>query len=285
MKKFLVGVLFLSTLVSCGKKAEKQIASLELTGDSLQMVLAERDSILNGALYALSDISSTLNEIKIQEGMVVASAELGKSDEATIKEDLQVLAQRLKDKRKVIANLESSTSKLKAANVRIDGLTKLIDELNIQLEQRDKTITGMLANISDLKAEVARLNQDLSVVTTTNEQMGRQIDDQTTELNTAYYIVGQEKALLEAGILVKKGTINRTLVINSDINKSLLTKIDIRSVDRIEVKGKKVDIIGGFPTSTYELQEGDGRQLVEAVVIKNKTEFWANGRILVIAYK
>lgn len=285
MKKILVGVLFLSTLVSCGRKAERQIASLELTGDSLQMVLAERDSILNGALYALSDISSALNEIKIQEGLVVASAELGKSDEATIKEDLQVLSQRLKDKRKVIANLQGATSKLKAANVRIDGLTKLIEELNIQLEQRDKTINAMLANISDLKAEVARLNQDLSVVTSTNEQMGKQIDSQTTELNTAYYIVGEEKALLDAGVLVKKGAVNRTLVINPDINKSLLTKIDIRSVDRIEVKGKKVDIIGGFPTSAYKLQEGDGRKFVEAVVITNKTEFWTNGRILVIAYK
>lgn len=281
----LIFVLFM-TIVSCGRKQkEAAIASLAISNDSLMRIVENRDSIMNDALFTISDISASLAAIKAKEGVVISNVEIGKTSKEQIKEDLEMISRLLDQKKEAFAKLSKATSQLKSANVKIDGLNKLIEQLRAELADRDKTITSMLENIDNLKQQIQLLSKDVERVNRDNAQLDRVLTETTDNLNTAYYIVGSEKELISSGVLEKKGGIARTLVVNPNVDKSKLVKIDIRSLDRVEIKGKRVEIIGSFPSSSYTLVEGEGRKAVEALVIDDKAEFWKNSKVLVISYK
>lgn len=285
MKKIVFAALIAMFATSCGREKEQQITLLTVSNDSLQVVLAARDSVLNEALFALSDISSTLSDIKRQESIVVSKSELGKSDEAQVKEDLEILAQRLSDQRKAIATLKKNTALLKKANINIAGLEKLMNELRSQIEERDATIKAMLGNIDDLNNQIIKLNTELSDANKTSEMLSNVVSDQENELNKAYVAVGSTKELLDRGILIKKGFGNKTLAVNPNLDKSQMTVIDIRETGVIDLAGKNAEIIGSFPVGSYKFVSGQERNTVSKLRITDADTFWENSRVLVITFK
>lgn len=285
MKKIVFAALIAMFATSCGREKEQQITLLIVSNDSLQVVLAARDSVLNEALFALSDISSTLSDIKRQESIVVSKSELGKSDEAQVKEDLEILAQRLSDQRKAIATLKKNTALLKKANINIAGLEKLMNELRSQIEERDATIKAMLGNIDDLNNQIIKLNTELSDANKTSEMLSNVVSDQENELNKAYVAVGSTKELLDRGILIKKGFGNKTLAVNPNLDKSQMTVIDIRETGVIDLAGKNAEIIGSFPVGSYKFVSGQERNTVSKLRITDADTFWENSRVLVITFK
>ncbi len=285
MKKIVLALMVTALFASCGNDKKQQIATLTTSNDSLQVVLAARDSILNEALFALSDISSTLSDIKRQESIVVSQSELGKSDEAQIKEDLELLSERLSQQRKAIARLNKNTELLKQANINISGLEKLIKELRLQIEERDTTIKAMLENIDDLNNQIVKLNSDLSDANRESEILSGVVSEQDIELNKAYVAVGTVKDLTDKGIIIKKGMGSKTIALNPELDKSELSLIDIREVSTIQIKGRNPEIIGSFPAGTYELVAGTERNYVEEIKINDVDGFWKNSRVLVIVTK
>ena len=285
MKKIILIALAAVAVVSCGRRNRDRIAVLSVSNDSLQTVLAARDSVLNEALFALSDISSSLSDIKRQEAIVVSESELGKSDEAQIKEDLELLSQKLSDQRKAIARLNKNTALLKEANLNIAGLEKLITELQGQINERDTTIKAMLANIDDLNNQILILNTDLSNAYATADILSATVDGQETELNKAYVAIGTAKELLDRGILVRRGIGNKTLALNPSLDRSEMSVIDIREVNSIDLTGKNAEIIGSFPETSYRFADGDKRGTVTSLQITDSAEFWKNSRVLVVIFK
>ncbi len=285
MKKIILIALAAVAVVSCGRRNRDRIAVLSVSNDSLQTVLAARDSVLNEALFALSDISSSLSDIKRQEAIVVSESELGKSDEAQIKEDLELLSQKLSDQRKAIARLNKNTALLKEANINIAGLEKLITELQVQINERDTTIKAMLANIDDLNNQILILNTDLSNAYATADILSATVDGQETELNKAYVAIGTAKELLDRGILVRRGIGNKTLALNPSLDRSEMSVIDIREVNSIDLTGKNAEIIGSFPETSYRFADGDKRGTVTSLQITDSAEFWKNSRVLVVIFK
>ncbi len=285
MKKIILIALAAVAVVSCGRRNRDRIAVLSVSNDSLQTVLAARDSVLNEALFALSDISSSLSDIKRQEAIVVSESELGKSDEAQIKEDLELLSQKLSDQRKAIARLNKNTALLKEANINIAGLEKLITELQGQINERDTTIKAMLANIDDLNNQILILNTDLSNAYATADILSATVDGQETELNKAYVAIGTAKELLDRGILVRRGIGNKTLALNPSLDRSEMSVIDIREVNSIDLTGKNAEIIGSFPETSYRFADGDKRGTVTSLQITDSAEFWKNSRVLAVIFK
>ncbi len=285
MKKIILIALAAVAVVSCGRRNRDRIAVLSVSNDSLQTVLAARDSVLNEALFALSDISSSLSDIKRQEAIVVSESELGKSDEAQIKEDLELLSQKLSDQRKAIARLNKNTALLKEANINIAGLEKLITELQGQINERDTTIKAMLANIDDLNNQILILNTDLSNAYATADILSATVDGQETELNKAYVAIGTAKELLDRGILVRRGIGNKTLALNPSLDRSEMSVIDIREVNSIDLTGKNAEIIGSYPETSYRFADGDKRGTVTSLQITDSAEFWKNSRVLVVIFK
>lgn len=288
MKKIVVIACSLLLMASCmnnSKKKDAVIEGMSIKTDSLENIITSKDSVINDALMTISDISASINDIKQREGLIVSQAELNKVPKDQIKNDLEEISAILKQNKERIAKLERTSAALAKANIKIDGLTKLVEEMSKQLQERNAVIAEMTANIDNLKAVIASLNKDIDNVTNDNKNLNVTVKEQDSNLHKAYYIVGNEKNLIESGILIKKGIVGRTLVINPELKTDLLTEVDIRNLDRIEIKGKKVEIIGGFPNTSYTLERGDARKEVDALIIKDRKEFWSNSKILVVSYK
>lgn len=288
MKKIFIILVTVVTSFSCGGPSGELTTQqlLDKQKDSMQLILVERDSMLNDVLITVSDVAATLNNIKRQENLLTTNAELGKSSQDQIKEDLVTIQNVLEENRKTIARLEGTSRKLKAANQNITGLTKLVEELKSQLEERDNRIESMMANIDGLNKEVNRLNTEVATVTSSNTAMRQELDVKTEQLHTVYYIVGTEKELLSKGIIVKEGVIFKTAIVNPDIDLALLTKTDYRNIDSITIGAKNVDVIGEFPTTSYTLTNpNEVKKYAEKLVIKDKDTFWGTSKILVISHK
>ncbi len=288
MKRVLVTMACLLAFASCKQKEralEHQNLNLQGVNDSLQYILEQRDSIISDALFTISDISLSLDDIKQKEGVVIESVEIGKAPKVKIKEDLERISAMIEANKKKIASMERTAQDLYDANIKIDGLTKLIQQLKSQIESKDKTINEMLSNIDNLKQQIEQLNSQVDVLVDNNQNLASTLNEATDNLNTAYYIVGDEKMLLADSIILKKGLIGRTLTINPNLDKSKLKKIDIREIEKIDIKGSKVEILGSFPITSYKLTAGQGRGVVDELVIEDATKFWSSDRILVISYK
>lgn len=287
MKRLAAAGFVLLLLTACGgRQKDAKIQILSTQSDSLTLAVAEKDSILNEALFTLSDVSGTLDEIKRRQHIVTTAsedAELTKESRSKIKEDLEAINALLQKNREAIARLQGVSRKLRDANVQVDGLEKLVSELNRQIEERDAEIASLIEQVSKLNIRVETLTQNVTELSQHKAELEGTVEAQSDALNTAYYIVGPEKELLAKGILTKKGAIGRTLAVNPDLNKDLLTRIDIRNVDRIEIGGRKATVVGSYPSASYRLITRD--KVAEALVIRDKDAFWGNSRILVIAYK
>ena len=103
------------------------------------------------------------------------------------------------------------------------------------------------------------------------------------EKNTAYYIVGTRKNLIEQKIIKRKGGflgIGKRSAVSSDSDLQNYTKIDIRKVTEVKLSGKKIKILTSHPSGSYKLI-GDAKKPT-AIQINNPSEFWQKSKFLVI---
>src|SRR6185437_5554951 len=149
------------------------------------------------------------------------------------------LVARVADYEKTIVDLQQSTEQQRAAfQTTIDQQTTKIAVLNGEVD----TLSHVSAALSDT---VGRL---------------------TTEVNTAYYIVGTKDELLKKGIIVAEGP-KRFLVVGSrslaparELDPSNFTKIDRRASRTIDLPDGEYQIISRRnPTFAAAKSQKDGR--------------------------
>lgn len=290
MKAFKHTAIFVLAVVltACGGNNQRTSSNegnpLANTIDSLQQVVASRDSILNEVLITVSDISASLDEIKRQEGIVLKQSELNRPSKDKISEDLQMMSSILDSKRKQIASLEKLKAKLSSADAKILGLEKLIEQLNRQIEERDHVIKTLSANIDNLNETINNLNNEVTDLQIDKNRLSKLSAEQKAAAETKYYIVGKEKELIDNGILVRAKGLSRDIKINPNIDKNKLIKINMYDFKEIELSGKKAIVVGNFPTSTYKI-ESLSKKSVDKLVITDVESFWKDNSILVIALR
>ncbi|MEF9949746.1 MAG: hypothetical protein RR980_00775 [Mucinivorans sp.] len=286
MKKILIlaGFVISIAFASCGHKAEMEAASSK--NDSLQMVVDTKDSILNDAFGSIEDISSALSQISEREKIVASTSagEINKTAKERIAENISAISELLQQNRQAISRLASSAKKLKEANVKIAALESLVASLQQQLEDKDAQIAEMSKNLENLKIEIAELKGLNETLSGKNTKLENTVAEQTTEINTVYWIVGQEKSLVKAGVIDKKGFIGRTAVLKNVSNMDNFTKGDLRQIDRITIGQKGVKVVSSHPSDSYVLIAGD-RNVTEELVISDKDAFWKTSKVLVISYR
>lgn len=284
MKKLLL-LAAIATLFACeGNKAE--IAKLDTTNDSLKVVVAAKDSIINEAFINIDEIATTLSLIADREKLVTkqASSEINKTTKEQITDNITAISDLLEKNRKTISALWASTQKLKDANVKIDGLQKLVESLQQQIEAKDADIQALAEQVKSLNIEIANLGTTVTNLSQDKKQLEEKVATQTNQMNEVFYIVGSEKSLKERGIVDKKGFIGRTQTLSSSANMTDFTKGDIRKIERISIGRKGVTIVSSHPANSYMMVEG-AKKVIEELVITDKDAFWRNSKVLVISYK
>ncbi|MCD4735118.1 MAG: hypothetical protein K8R53_03665 [Bacteroidales bacterium] len=287
MKKLFWILLLIPFLFSCNQKEIERLGSVN---DSLVNQANLRDASINEFLEAFNEIQGNLDSIKAKEMMISektkGKTELKKAAKDQINNDINQIYELLLENKKKIASLRSL---LGNRNFQITELEKMVENLSKQIEEKDVEIEQLRADLEKMNIKITKLTQDVEVLTETNlkkdatikDQQG-EIEDKTELLNTAYYIIGNKKELKENNIITKEGGfigIGKTNVLKKDFNEDLFARVDIRKLNKINIKGKKVEIVSSHPSESYTISGDKGNYVLE---IKDHNQFWKSSKHLVI---
>lgn len=277
------------TLISCtNNKVDIMTGQI----DSLSAVLADRTAAYEEMNSCLDIIVAGLDSIEQQEHIIymrkdeVSGRPLSSQE---IKDRIDYLEELLQRHRERIRILEDSL-KLQT-DKRVDALKKIIANQQKQLEEKERTINVLHAEVSKQKAQLKELASNVDALTGDKTRLEEQVTTQEEALgiqdeiiNEGYYIIGKRKELKAAGI------INTTLLGlgRSKVNLAQsalekMKKIDIRTFNNeIAIPSKKVKILSHMPENSYAIISGEGES---KLFIKDPALFWSLSRILVIEIK
>lgn len=283
MKKLFFMVCFAALLMTgCkdGKNAPGQ-ASVQQT-DSLNDVIAQKDSEINEMMGTLNDIEEGFRLINEAENRValLKNGE-GTSKKQNLKENIQFIAERMKQNRELIAKLQKQ---LESSTLKGGQLKKTIENLTAQLEEKDKQLLALREeldkkdiHISELDETIGNLNTNVSNLSADNQQKAETINAQDKQLNTAWYVFGTKKELKGQHIL------EGGKVMNGNFNKNYFTKVDIRNTTEIKLYSKSAKLLTAHPASSYSLTHDASKQYV--LRITNPQIFWSTSKYLVVLVK
>lgn len=263
-----------------GKNAPGQ-ASVQQT-DSLNDVIAQKDSEINEMMGTLNDIEEGFRLINEAENRValLKNGE-GTSKKQNLKENIQFIAERMKQNRELIAKLQKQ---LESSTLKGGQLKKTIDNLTAQLEEKDKQLLALREeldkkdiHISELDETIGNLNTNVSNLSADNQQKAETINAQDKQLNTAWYVFGTKKELKGQHIL------EGGKVMNGNFNKNYFTKVDIRNTTEIKLYSKSAKLLTAHPASSYSLTHDASKQYV--LRITNPQIFWSTSKYLVVLVK
>ena len=257
------------------------LASVQQT-DSLNDVIAQKDSEINEMMGTLNDIEEGFRLINEAENRValLKNGE-GTSKKQNLKENIQFIAERMKQNRELIAKLQKQ---LESSTLKGGQLKKTIDNLTAQLEAKDKQLLALREeldkkdiHISELDETIGNLNTNVSNLSADNQQKAETINAQDKQLNTAWYVFGTKKELKGQHIL------EGGKVMNGNFNKNYFTKVDIRNTTEIKLYSKSAKLLTAHPASSDSLTHDASKQYV--LRITNPQIFWSTSKYLVVLVK
>ncbi len=274
--------LALLLLSACtGKKASPDLGNME-QNDSLQRIIAQRDSEINDMMSTLNDIQDGLTAINQAENRlsVVRSGE-GSDKAAQIKENLKFIANTMARNRELMKRLQQQ---LRESRFNGDELRKTIDNLTSQIEAKEQELQRLKAelnakdvHIAELDEKIDHLNDNVEILQTDAQQKAQTISNQDKQLNTAWFVFGTKKELKDQHI-VENGK-----VLQANFNKNYFAKIDIRIDKEIKLYSKSARILTMHPSGSYTLTPDVNKQYV--LRITNPQLFWSTSKYLVVLVK
>jgi len=273
-------------LASCVSKGT--VVKVEEQRDSLSVVVSAKDSLISAVFEDISSISENLALIRTRENLlsVAGDAEGGRRPVEEINNDIAAIDRLLQENKDKIASLQRAAVQLRKANLRIDGLEKMIADLNKQLAGKKDEIARLRESLDKMGVEVEILTEQVAEQNARAENLSSEKVELENQLHTVYYIVGAEKELRDAQIIDKQGFIGRTLTVNNTNNLESFTKADSRLLSEIPVGRKKVTVVTAQPEDSYQLVTGGEKdKIVTKLLITDPVRFWESSKILIISYK
>lgn len=271
-------------LASC---VSRQVAvEAESRSDSLELVVSAKDSLINAVFADINAISENLALIKSRENLITVAGESegGRRPVEEIDNDIKAIDRLLRENRAKIESLQRSAAQLRKANLRIDGLEKMIADMNRQLAEKKAEVGQLRESLVRMGDEVKSLTEEVAVRSAEVENLSGEKVELQNQLNTVYYIVGAEKELRDAQIINKQGFIGRTLTVGRNSNFDSFTMADSRLLSEVPVGQKKATLVTSHPEGSYELVT-DANKVVEKLIITDPVRFWESSKILIISYK
>lgn len=289
MRKLVFALAVLPFFTACNQKELKQLREQNL---QLTQMAQEKDSTIDEFVESFDVIAANLAIIKEKEQIISVSANENPSvsQKDKIVNDLNMVRDLLEENK---ANIESLDKKLKNSWYQNSKLKKLVEGMKVQLAEKDASLTALSEQLAQLNVEVENLNGKVTelngtvvALNTENELKAKVIEDQTTNLHTAHYVIGDIKELKMKEVVTSTGGllgIGATNKLNQKINPENFNTIDITQTTTIPVSGKKISLVTSHPADSYRI-EGNEKE-VEAITILNPEEFWKASKYLVVAVK
>ena len=278
----LFACLALLLLGACtGKMASPDLANME-QNDSLQRIIAQRDSEINDMMSTLNEIQEGLSAINQAENRLsIAREGEGANKTAQIKENIKFIANTMARNRELMKRLQQQ---LRESRFNGDELRKTISNLTQQLDDKAQELQRLKAeldakdiHIAELDEKIDNLNDNVENLQTDAQQKAQTISNQDKQLNTAWFVFGTKKELKEQHIM------ENGKVLQSNFNKNYFAKIDIRIDKEIKFYSKSARILTMHPSGSYTLTPDVNKQYV--LRITNPQLFWSTSKYLVVLVK
>lgn len=288
----LIGLLFAGMLLfSCN---QEKLEQLERQNKDLTQQNQMQDSLMNDFVSTFNEFEENLAVIKEKEQLIEMSAEdpeLRRSSKDQIVADIQMINDLLDRNRTLIDNLTAKVEKSERNNrsylASISRLKKQLEERDTQVSTLKDELATMSFNVETLNSKVDTLNMVTQTLTEETELqtariaeqeglIGEQLEkiaDQTTALNTAFFVKGTSKELKQKAVIESKR-------LNRDFDQGAFTKIDITEVQTIPLNTKKAKLLTAHPSDSYVLNE-EGKEIA-SLEITNPERFWKTSKYLVV---
>ena len=250
--------------------------------DSLNSIIAQKDSELNDMLGTLNEIEDGLNQINEAENRVVLLKNgEGATKRQKLKEDVQFIATRMKQNKELLAKLQKQ---LANSSIQGDQLKKTIENRQNQLVEKEKQLQALREELDSKDIHIAALDETINNLNTQTSNLTKEsskktevINAQDKQLNTAWYVFGTKKELKNQHIM------ENGKVMTGNFNKSYFTKVDIREVSEIKLYSKSAKLLTTHPSSSYTLVRDANKQYT--LRITNSQIFWSTSKYLVVLVK
>ena len=282
MKKLAIFAVCALAIASCTDGVKQANLAAEAQRDSLNSIIAQKESEITDMMTTLSDIEEGFREItEAQSRVTLAKQGEGTNSAQRIRENMQFIQQAMKQNKELINKLKQQ---VREGSIKNDQLKKIIDNLTEQMEEKDRQIQSLREeldkkdiHIAELDERVADLNSNVENLTEETNQKSQTIDQQDKQLNTGWFVFGTKKELKEQNILADGE------VLRSNFNKEYFTKIDIRIDKEIKLYSKSAKMLTSHPSSAYTLERDVNKQYV--LRITDPQLFWSTSKYLVILVK
>ena len=283
MKKLLlVACVAAFCLTGCNNGKNDSAAQNTAQADSLNGIIAQKDSEINDLMGTLNEIEEGFQQISEAEHRVsLAKDGEGVNKKQKLKEDIQFIADRMKQNRELIAKLQKQLANgtLKGAQLQktIEGLQKQLEEKDAQLQTLREELDKKDIHIAALDETVNNLNTKTNRLTAESNQKTETINAQDKQIHTAWYVFGTKNELKEQSI-IQDGK-----VMTGNFNKNYFTKVDIRNLSEIKLYSKSAKLLTTHPSSSYSLVRDANKQYT--LRITNSQLFWSTSKYLVVLVK
>lgn len=288
MKKmlFFIASLFALFCINGCVESSQKYKTLLASRDSLQVVTTSQTEEMESLLADLNEISAGMQSIREAEHLIAmeSSGEVkgnkSKQQIAALKKDIAAISEAIGNYKEQINRLNGKNKRQSAEFKKlIDGLneelelrTQKINEISMQLAEKDRQLAVKSEQIQQLNENVATLNQQAS---DQRETIARQ--DQS--IHEANYLVGNRKELKEAKVISRQGIFCPPIV-SSQVENADFKKIDIRQTKSIALNSKKAKVLSVHPADSYSLETDENGAL--NLVIKDEDNFWKQTKYLVV---
>ena len=287
---FLALAFPLVTVAGCGpsKKVQAQLSQL----DSLT---AQRDSLFSEVAQnarLMNELNTELNKVQGLSAQDSASAE---SPIAASRANL------LGKVRQITTRLAESEKRLAANRRQLRRIGGQADSLKDRVAALESQASDFQAMIESQKTTVASLTQRVQELETINvalrdtmTNMQDTIATLASRENTAYYVVGTEKELLDRGVIQKEGghrvlfifgKAGQTIVPARQLDTAAFTPINLREMTEIPLPDSTAQYkIASRQDLTYLATPVEGRNEVRGTALKidNPDEFWRLSKFLIV---
>ena len=282
MKKLLMMACLAAFVLTGCNDGKNNAANNAAQSDSLNSIIAQKDSELNDMLGTLNEIEDGLNQINEAENRVVLLKNgEGATKRQKLKEDVQFIATRMKQNKELLAKLQKQ---LANSSIQGDQLKKTIENLQKQLVEKEKQLQALREELDSKDIHIAALDETINNLNTKTSNLTKEsskktevINAQDKQLNTAWYVFGTKKELKNQHIM------ENGKVMTGNFNMSYFTKVDIREVSEIKLYSKSAKLLTTHPSSSYTLVRDANKQYT--LRITNSQIFWSTSKYLVVLVK
>lgn len=284
MKKLIIFISAFSMLTSCKDyKPEMERALMER--DSIMLIGEAKDSSINTFLETLTQIESNLDSITQNQAAITEASdekvEFNKDIRERINQNIVFINELLEKNKEMINTLNE---KLRKSNYNIGSLKKMIDKLNADIAAKDSELVMLNTDLNSLRLSVDSLNNSVAELRVQNQEKETVISDKVTQLNTAYWAIGDYKQLKASNILNKEGGflgLGKEKVLRKDFNNDGFNKIDITQVLSFDINNKSAIVVTNHPSDSYTLQKDEKGKILK-LEISDPARFWKASKYLVI---